>query len=209
MKKKILSLALALIIVISVLSVPAFAAMQIHVKTEAEEIITLEVELTDTIGAVKEKIQSKKGIAPADQILIFNEQELENEFTLGDYNIEKDGVLHLQVRSPLGDAKEEALQQLTAAAKGDDCCEMKAILAKAAEAIDSCESEGEIDLAVAMTLKEIAKHLPRHAGFNVIFGGEGGLIGLLVSFFRQNVLEKLSQFSLITGIVKVITGLFA
>ena len=72
---------------------------QLFVKTTSGSHITLEVEPTNTIRELKEKITDKKGISSDTQRLLFKGKELKDEYCISDYCILKDDTLHLLIQS--------------------------------------------------------------------------------------------------------------
>lgn len=72
--------------------------MHIFVKTLTGKTETFNVNQSDTVKDIKEKIQEKNGVSTNKQRLIFTGKQLEDHQTMEQYNIKKDSTLHLMLR---------------------------------------------------------------------------------------------------------------
>ena len=84
-----------IVLVIFVLIPIKVNAMQLKAYADSGHINTIEVESSDTIEAVKEKIGIPTGKTINDTMLIYNGKELQNGRTLGDYSIKSTDILYM------------------------------------------------------------------------------------------------------------------
>ena len=101
--KRLLSFMLALLLVFALLpggSMKAYA-MNIYVTVvkDGTSTIVLDVEPSDTVGDVKQKLEEQTEISTEQQILKYNNIELENNRTLADYDIQKGAALELELKT--------------------------------------------------------------------------------------------------------------
>jgi len=69
--------------------------MRIKVKTLTGKEIDLDVEPEYKISNVKEQVEEKEGIPPAQQRLIFGGKQMDDEKDVASYNLEAGATLHL------------------------------------------------------------------------------------------------------------------
>ncbi|KAI8827203.1 ubiquitin-like protein modifier Ned8 [Fimicolochytrium jonesii] len=69
--------------------------MLIKVKTLTGKEIEIDIEPNDKITRIKERVEEKEGIPPAQQRLIFGGKQMADDKSASDYTIEAGSVLHL------------------------------------------------------------------------------------------------------------------
>ncbi|TNV84666.1 hypothetical protein FGO68_gene12911 [Halteria grandinella] len=89
--------------------------MQIFVKTQTGQTITLQVNSSNTVEDIKNMIEAQHGLAVSLQRLIFAGKQIEDGRTLNDYNIQKDSTLHLVTRQASNTVPQQAPRNPTPA----------------------------------------------------------------------------------------------
>jgi len=72
-----------------------FDIMLIKVKTLTGKEIEIDIEPTDKVERIKERVEEKEGIPPPQQRLIFSGKQMNDERTAADYKVQGGSVLHL------------------------------------------------------------------------------------------------------------------
>jgi ubiquitin len=72
------------------------------VKSPTDKITYLDVKPDDTIELVKQKFSGKEGVPPYQFRLIFGGKQLQEDKTLGQYNIRKESTIHMVFKLPWG-----------------------------------------------------------------------------------------------------------
>lgn len=72
--------------------------MQLFVRTLTGKTMTVDVQSSDTIDSIKEKIAQQESIPVGHQRLVCGGKELTGGRTVGEYNIQKESTVHLVLR---------------------------------------------------------------------------------------------------------------
>ncbi len=103
MKKRLTFI--ALVICLAMIMIPIFSNMtvgavnvEITVNTLTGKTIPITIDNTETVLALKTRIQEKEGVPPAQQRLTFAGKQLEEDKTLEYYNIQNGATIHLVLR---------------------------------------------------------------------------------------------------------------
>ncbi|KAF2773616.1 putative NEDD8-like protein [Teratosphaeria nubilosa] len=69
--------------------------MQIKVRTLTGKEIELDIEPSDTVTRIKERVEEREGIPPVQQRLIYGGKQMADDKTAAEYNLEGGATLHL------------------------------------------------------------------------------------------------------------------
>ena len=117
-----------------------FEGRQIFVKTPTGETICVKVNINDTIKSVKAKIQNQEGLpASRGEPLLFNGSQLEDDWTLDDYNIQNNDLLHLGSRQIF--ARTLAGKTISLTVELSDTIEVVKAKIEAKEGLPACEQQ--------------------------------------------------------------------
>lgn len=73
--------------------------LQIYIRTVGDQSIAVTLSMDEKVLVLKQQIEEKLGIPADDQRLLFSGQELEDQRSLADYELQTDNTVHLSTRS--------------------------------------------------------------------------------------------------------------
>ena len=79
--------------------VSPFLSQMIKVKTLTGKEIEIDIEPTDSIERIKERVEEKEGIPPPQQRLIFGGKQMSDDKKAMDYNV-RAAILMIMLRRP-------------------------------------------------------------------------------------------------------------
>lgn len=69
--------------------------LQIYIRTVGDQSIAVTLSMDEKVLVLKQQIEEKLGIPADDQRLLFSGQELEDQRSLADYELQTDNTVHL------------------------------------------------------------------------------------------------------------------
>ena len=82
----------------SLFSLRGGKSLQVFVKTFAGKTLTVEVEPDESVESLKNKLQSKEGIPPNQQRILFGGKQLDSKKSISDYGIEDESTMNMVLR---------------------------------------------------------------------------------------------------------------